>query len=333
MKKRLLKSVSQPLVFFLLGSLVVYPVRANGALGEELEVIRLVATATTGPIGRLTAYHEAAINGRLVSGERAFWSGETLYARRGALHLTLENVGQVSLASGSLVKLSKTSSPDGTDCLIASVVAGAVKIRLERNALSYIEAGGSAYQSSRGANFQLAVRDGKAIVEIENGKVQAQADPAQRRYKIRPIGIGSNFSVRARATRQIQVQVTDENDRPVPDVPVLFALGQGAGGSLGSGTTVAASATVTTNAQGMATTSFTAGATQGQTSITASVPGTNATWTANVSISLATGLATTTTIALIAAAAGATVATVVIARRGDGEREPIQGQPPIIRPQ
>lgn len=61
-----------------------------------------------------------------------------------------------------------------------------------------------------------------------------QQQSAPRKYMIKPLNLGTNTEIRARSTRNLQVQVTDENDRPMPDVPLLFLLS-----GIGSGSSVA----------------------------------------------------------------------------------------------
>jgi peroxiredoxin len=62
---------------------------------------------------------------------------------------------------------------------------------------------------------------------------QTQSGP--RRYLIKPLNIGATTDVHARSSRSLQVRVTDENDRPVPDLPLLFTL-EAVGGPGNSGT-------------------------------------------------------------------------------------------------
>ncbi|MFN7929827.1 MAG: CAP domain-containing protein, partial [Blastocatellia bacterium] len=65
----------------------------------------------------------------------------------------------------------------------------------------------------------------------------ARPQDAPRKYLIKPMSLGTNTEIRARATRNLQVQVTDENDHPLPDVPLLFllaGLAAGRGGNLGT---------------------------------------------------------------------------------------------------
>ena len=61
-----------------------------------------------------------------------------------------------------------------------------------------------------------------------------QPQTAPRKYIIKPLNLGTNTEIRARSTRNLQVQVTDENDRPMPDVPLLLLLS-----GIGSGSSVA----------------------------------------------------------------------------------------------
>jgi hypothetical protein len=131
------------------------------------------------------------------------------------------------------------------------------------------------------------------------GKLSGRAP--QRSYRIRPVGLGSTISVVARSTRQLQVQVTDENDKPVPDLPVVFML---ATSSLGTLAIRKNSATdfrpvlfygpeansaysleadeiklrTFSDAQGKASVRFIAGSSLGAVKISATVEGTSVSW-------------------------------------------------------
>jgi uncharacterized protein YkwD len=78
----------------------------------------------------------------------------------------------------------------------------------------------------------LATRPTAEAAEVTRQQQQA----APRKYIIKPLNLGTNTEIRARATRNLQVQVTDENDRPMSDVPLLFLLaGIGSGsGNIGT---------------------------------------------------------------------------------------------------
>ncbi len=98
-----------------------------------------------------------------------------------------------------------------------------------------------------------------------------QQQTAPRKYIIKPLNLGTNTEIRARSTRNLQVQVTDENDRPMPDVPLLFLLagivsgGSSAGALAGQAGSSAAQALAgqtslraLTNPYGIANVNFTA---------------------------------------------------------------------------
>jgi hypothetical protein len=128
--------------------------------------------------------------------------------------------------------------------MIGSLESGQIDVKLGPQGRAYIEAAGSAYRASLGSSFSLAVRDGRAVLTTAIGDVVSD-QATQRRYILRPVGSGSTISVRARSTRQIQIQVTDENDKPVPDIPIIFALAGAGGkfaGTLGPGGSAGAGA-------------------------------------------------------------------------------------------
>jgi hypothetical protein len=325
---------ARPVVALIITGLLLVTQLARPARSDD-RPIRLYARAGRGPIGSIDLWSRVSINGREQRGGTLLWGGELIEARAGNAHVSIDGLAEVSLARGSMVRLAKavnTFDERGGDLLVATIIDGAASMRLDQRSGAYLEAGGASYLASRGAHFQIRLQASQADFSVAAGEVQqVQASP-QRNYKIRPIGLGATLSVRARATRQIQVQVTDENDRPVPDVPVLFALGAGGGGSLGGGAAIATSITVTTNAQGIATTTFTAGLTPSTTSITASIPGTNVSFTTAVTINAAAGLLSTTTITLLAAAGGAAAAGVAVAVNKKDNKEDIKAQPPDVRP-
>jgi hypothetical protein len=318
----------------LIGSLI--PSRALGANhSEDQNPIRLYATATAGPIGVSHSLGGLSINGRTTHGEQLIWGGDLLRASNTNIVIDLSPLGRVTLRSGAIAKLSRargTIENISEEILIAAIVTGEIDVRLSE-AAAYVEARGSAFTALRGASFSVEAREGRALLNTTTGTV-TEAQVAQPQYRIRPpVGQGGDISVKARATRQIQMQVTDENGRPMPDVPVVFALG-GGGGSLSSGAAAGSTVTVTTNAQGIATASFTAGPTTGSASVTATVAGTSVSATVGVTTAAAGVLAGTTgIIAGVAAAAGAAATVVAVKKANDnGSVEPIAAQAPNITP-
>jgi hypothetical protein len=321
------------LILALVAAVVSIRTQASGE--NSMRPIRLYASASSGPIGRIQPFGVAIINGQFVQDDRLIWSGDMLQAPADrSVRVLLDSIGQVMLAADAVAKLSvaRTMGDNDKSCeaLVASLIRGDMSVDLQEEAAAYVEACGQAFTATSGAKFRLGIREGRAVLDREKGDVAVQAQ--QRQYIIRPVGLGATISVRARSTRQIQVQVTDENDKPVPDVPVIFLL-SGRVGVLGSGPTAGTSITVTTNSQGLATTSFTAGPSSGSATISARVPGTNAVWTAMITTVVAAGIPTAAKIALVAGISGV-AAGLLIANRGESNlMKPIRpvGKP-TIRP-
>jgi hypothetical protein len=145
-------------------------------------------------------------------------------------------------------------------------------------------------------------------------RVETKVQAGQTKRTIKPVGSGPNISVKAGNALQLQVQVTDENDKPVRDEVVTFTLDNPAGGTLST-------ATVATDANGIATTTFTAGPT-GSTGITASVPGATFTYKATIRAGLAL-----LTLLLIGTAVVGTIVTIVVVKNS-GDENPVSGSRP-----
>jgi hypothetical protein len=298
--------------------------------------IRLYAAATAGPIGSIewnySTQRAFTVNGRACRSQQPLWGGEIIESPADAsLRIRVDSLGEVTLARGSRAQIA--SSYSGERALIASLIAGEIRIDLMREATAYVEAGEMSFTASSGARFHIDARSGSPALKTIAGEVTME-QTAQRRYTLRPVGLGANLSVRARATRQIQIQVTDENDQPAPDVPVVFTVGTAGSPSLGTvaatATTVgASSATVRTDRRGIAAVIFTAGDIQGATPITATVEGTRFSYTFNVTVSSAgfwTGRKTATVVGIGAALAVG----LALGLRGRDELRPLP--PPDVKP-
>ena len=147
---------------------------------------------------------------------------------------------------------------------------------------------------------------------------------------MRPVSSGSQFSVRARSTRQVQVQVTDKNDKPLPDLPVLFSLGDPCLGSLGVAAVAGMTLVQKTDKRGIAAVPLVAGAARCASSITAKVEGTNASVTIKTNIvESKSGFWSTQNTLIVAAAAAAAVGVGVgLGVANSGGRESITPVPP-----
>lgn len=300
--------------------------------GEVDRPVRLFATAP-GPAGFVSSFGSVRMNGRPLLGTEALWGGELIEATSGShAHVRMDSIGEI-FVSGGVARISTTdavSTEPGGRKLVASVLSGEMRVKLDPNAGAFVQSRGKTFDAGHGSDFRVAVTRARSVLTTYSGTVAEQTQ--QRRYILRPYDSGLNLSVRARSTRQIQVQVTDENDQPIPDIPIIFALatrGQ-AFGTLGSGSAAGSTSTVTTNAQGIAGTSFNAGADAGSSEVTATIEGTDIAITFNVSVLAKTGFWTTRNTLLILAAAGAGIAIAIATSGGEEEFRPIP--PPQVRP-
>jgi hypothetical protein len=312
---------------------------ADGGGTAESRPIRLYATAS-GPIGKVAMSFSSrsalAINGRVVQGEHVLWGGELVQAPANrSVRVSFDSIGQVTLTRGAVARFATARGEVGgasSPVLVASLVAGDIKVRLEPEAGAFVKAAESSFSASRGASFQIGLdEEGRAALDTISGDVIPEQQPAQRKYLVRPVGLGSNVSVRVRATRQIQVQVTDENDKPVPDLPVIFLLG-GGGGQFAGALTGGASVTVTTNAQGMASTTFTAGPSTGSNTISATVEATRDSWSGTINVVQAGFWTLRNRLMVMGAAAAAVGAGVAVSAAGGDDERLTPIPPPDVRP-
>jgi hypothetical protein len=257
------------------------------------------------PIGAIESLGAVTINARQLGSGALLWGNELIRAPEGmSATATLDAFGQVTLAGGSQARLMAAPvSGSRRPVLAASLLAGSATFKPQSGASAYVEAGGSKFVSARGSRFRVMLVEGRAVIDAASDSVlelgewrldlpaiisqtgQAGQQAAPRRYIVRPVGLSSNLVVRARSVRQIQVRVTDENDRPVPDVPVIFLLNSSGGQSVGAlGALASTTAKIFTDSTGIASVEFTAGATPTSGTISATVEGTNASWVGQISL-------------------------------------------------
>ena len=283
------------------------------------------STSAAAPLGVVESLGTPVVGERAAHGRTPFWDGEIVRAPLDSkVDVTVDQAGRVDLTRGSAARFALRSGPT----LVISVISGELVVTLNRGVSSYLEISGFNLVSSTGASFRVGLGNSGPALEVIRGDAWFEQQPtAQRRYVVRPVGLGSNISVRARSTRQIQVQVTDENDRKVPDLPILFALSGKGFGSLGGGVVPRSTMTITTDARGVATVNFQAGDSAGNETISATVEGTRYSWIGQITVAAAGGGFWTVRNSLIITgiAAGAGVGLYFGLRNNS---EPIRAAPP-----
>ncbi len=248
------------------------PSTGSGGAGQQKQY-----KALAGMIGLAESQGAMMIDGKTAGEKAAVWGGEMFQSpAQAGLRVTLNELGRVNLLPGSAARLSAgitgMSENASRKVLVAALARGEMQVKLHSGAFALIQAGGLAFTAFSGTSARVAVREGRTVIEttdagvsswaiLPSGEViQAAGQAAQaagqlppRRLFVRPVGLNSNIVVRARSTRQVQVQVTDENDRKIPDLPVVFLFAKGGAGSnigsLSGATTLKAS----TDLNGIAT--------------------------------------------------------------------------------
>lgn len=331
------------LAFVLITGMAPKSAFADGDSTDTERPIRLYASARFGPIGSITdtsfAKQPVVINGRAVYGEQMIWGGEFIQSRAGqSVRVSFDSIGTVILADNAMVRFGTshgTPGETGRNVLIASLMNGSLSVKLDEDAGAHIEAGGSRFTASQNAQFRVNVNQGRAALAHTAGTVTVEQPTVQQKFTLRPpAGQGSTLSVSARSTRQIQIQVTDENDRPVPDLPILFSLGDPCLGSIGLGAGAGTLFTSKTDNRGVATVPWIAGAAKCAGTIVAKVEGTENSFTYRAQVASSSGFwtARNTTLVIAAAAAAGIITGVVVANNGNGDEPIRQVPPPQVEP-
>ena len=325
---------------------------------DSLETpIRLYANAVFGPIGKVFSLGAVEINGRRAVGEQAIWGGEMLeVSADSSACVMLDSVGQVALRSGVTVRLATTlttlEETTHRRVLIATLVSGDMIVKLQQEAIAYIEAGESSFTASSGASFRIRVLEGRAIIDNLKGKV----DDARQPVVEVNVRTAQRFVRAARRQKKpIKVITTQKGQGGGGTGEVLFIAGfMPIDGELvptatGQAETPAGNRSVrisvdplygsvdkqlvTTNGAGIADVVFTAGNNPGSTVITFDVVRENADevlhqW--QLPVSIVKGGPPTKTIVSTAAIAAAII-TLLVTK--DGNKKPLmQNPPPQINP-
>ncbi len=174
----------------------------QSASAGNVEISTFDAGPAVEPIGKIEAAGQIIINGRVASGKEAVWDGELLQIPANSnANVSLENIGQVMLKGGSVVRLATISTKlrDQINhrALSASVVNGEMDVKLNGEAIAFVQAGRFAYLANAGANFHVSVHDDAAKLHTLNGAVLEIGNWAIR-MPTAPPGTASNPTINAR---------------------------------------------------------------------------------------------------------------------------------------
>ncbi|MFL6275264.1 MAG: hypothetical protein ACJ74G_08625 [Blastocatellia bacterium] len=298
--------------------------------------VRLSTTARFSPIGILAG--RAIVDGRAFDGGVSIWGGELIQSPAGeSLRLQLDGVGLVMLGNQAIARISTATGDDnatGRRVLVASLTTGTLSARLATDAGAYIEAAGTQIAAAAGSQFRVQVAEGHAALDQVIGDVTVEQQPVTgQRYLLRPPpGQGSSLSVSARSTRQLQIQVTDENDRPLADVPIIFSLANPCLGTLGIGAGAGTLFKGKTDSRGIASVPWITGAKCAGT-ILVRVEGTENTFTYRAQVGGGGGFWTPRNTAIVAGIAVGTGVGIGLSVANNNNNTPITPvPPPTVKP-
>jgi hypothetical protein len=194
---------SSCVILVLICALVPKPARAEDK--SQGRPIRLYATAEQGPIGKVYSFGAFLVDGRPIFGELTIWGGELIQtAASSSVSVNIDGVGRITLKNSTTARLATTltrrDDAGQHQVFVASLIDGDMTVKLEQDALAYIESGGSAFASSRGASFFIRTRNGRALLDISMGEVDVQTSRRRTTIKAttvrldpnrRPVSIGA----------------------------------------------------------------------------------------------------------------------------------------------
>jgi len=291
--------------------------------GDRERPIKLYATAEAAPIGTVEALN-MTINGKRAAGTQAVWNGDQLESAGASVRVSLDGIGSVTLARGTLAQLAtaRLTRDDGTAgrCLVAALAAGEMRVRLAAQTSAHIEAGGAIIAAAAGASFLVSVSEGRARLDRIKGAARLIEPAAQTDITIESRA-GNLLAMAAGSSLDFEVLVK-QNGQPLANRRVIFTL-VGAIGSFPSG---AATFVGVTNAQGIVSAPFTASTSPASGALRARVEGTDAQTEVRVEVKKQSSAARNTMLIGIPALVIGTI--IVVTRKGPLEQEP----PPSIQP-
>src|SRR5262245_8048419 len=146
--------------------------------------------STAAPIGAVESLGTTQIGQRMAHGRTALWAGETIRAFETNANIAINDAGKIVLAKGAEARFAMNAGPT----LVVSLLAGEIIVDLNQTTAAYVEVSGSAVSGSRGSAFRVGLRDYRPTLERLRGEAWVEQQPAaQRRYRVRPVGLGSSI--------------------------------------------------------------------------------------------------------------------------------------------
>lgn len=255
-------------------------------------------------IGMVESTGEMTIDQRVLKGSHPYNEGGTIQSGNYEVRVSLERVGQILLAPGTVLKVEKVASDEDRSILHVGLIGGRADFNLTGRASAVIRVNNRNYIAGRGAIFSLEADLPGVVATVKRGRVQSFGDwgvppltqggdvtadigdsvtagletPAadSPRYRIEPVDSGRRRPLRPYTINDLQFRVTDRDHHPLSGVLVSFGIDRKSAlsdGSLGSGQVSTRNLAVVTDRDGVATIPFRAGKRSGTVLLTAAVGG------------------------------------------------------------
>jgi hypothetical protein len=310
-------------------------------------------------IGMIESAGEMTIDQRVLKGSHPYSEGETVSSGGCEVRVSLDGVGMVVLAPGSMMKVELVTGHEDRTILKAALLGGRAEFSLSERASAVVRVNNRNIIAGKGSIFSLEADLPEVVAAVTRGRVQRLGDWGLRsdpggnvvadtsgpvsggtertaadspRYRIVPVDSGRRGALRPYTINDLKFQVVDRDNLPVRGALVSFGIDRKtdlADGSLGSGQISTRNMAVVTDREGIATIPFRAGKKSGTVLLTAAVGGIPVEQDQTVAVDQSRFWTKKTAIPVFGViAAVVTAAIIVMVNRN--EQAPINGTGPIV---
>jgi hypothetical protein len=134
-----------------------------------------------GAIGIIESAGALTINGRPAQGSFTLWGDELVNTTAGA-RIVFGSLGEVRISPGASVQLkmenAKLHEAAGSQAFAAQLFAGELNVKLRHDAGALVNSVASEFTASKGSDFKVDLREGRATIQTHNGTVLANTNTA-----------------------------------------------------------------------------------------------------------------------------------------------------------
>lgn len=131
-----------------------------------------------GAIGIIESAGVVTINGRAANGSFTLWGDELVSTTTNA-RIVFGALGEVAISPGAMVQLkmenAKLLEAAGSQAFSAKLLAGEMKVKLHNDSGALVNSVDSEFTASKGSQFKVDLREGRAMIQTTTGTVLANA--------------------------------------------------------------------------------------------------------------------------------------------------------------